>query len=238
MAGTSPIDAARLRAAVADRRYWQDGHPERAAWRSWVTQGFQALYSEGGQPNGGVVQVRAYMRDGQMVAAHTRGAPAGAGRMAPPAVSDIVPVMARRPEGGGIGDRRTSIPEGGSGGSGGGRPRATSGPTPAPSGPTVSARSQEIVEMIAPQGQALGARFGRSRPGVRTLPGGEPAAEAMFGRLTTGRGATDITPNGYAGRMFRLDDGTVVGYRPFTGTGRPAIDINIPGFGSITKFHF
>lgn len=53
-----PIDATRLRAAVADERYWNAGHPERGAWRRWVGDGYQALYSNG-HASGGVVNVRA-----------------------------------------------------------------------------------------------------------------------------------------------------------------------------------
>ena len=47
MAETVPMDAAGLRAAVADERYWQTGHPEYAAWRAWVGEGFQAVHGRG-----------------------------------------------------------------------------------------------------------------------------------------------------------------------------------------------
>lgn len=74
--------AARLGAAVADERQWRTSHPENGAWRAWVSDGFQALYGgepkQGAKPAGGVVHVRAYVRNGQPVAAHTRGAPPSA----------------------------------------------------------------------------------------------------------------------------------------------------------------
>ena len=80
MAGTVPVDAAALRAAVADDRYWQTSHPENAAWRSWVTDGYQAVYGKQ-REQGGVVHVRAYTRnrDGhtEHVRAHTRSDPPG-----------------------------------------------------------------------------------------------------------------------------------------------------------------
>lgn len=92
--------------------------------------------------------------------------------------------------------------------------------------------------MIAPAGQPLGAQLRGATSDIRTLPGGQPAAEAMLGRLMQGRGATEITPRGHPGRMYRLDDGTIIGYRPAPGSGSPAIDINIPGFPGVSKLHF
>jgi len=55
----------------------------------------------------------------------------------------------------------------------------------------------------------------------------------MLGRLTQGRNPVDITPPQHPGRMYRLDDGTIVGFRPSTSSGSPAIDINIPGFAGV-----
>ena len=83
MAERVPMDAAGLRAAVADDRYWQAGHPERDAWRAWVTDGFRAVYGGGERVSGGVVHVRAYTRsrDGRTehVRAHVRSDPPGGG---------------------------------------------------------------------------------------------------------------------------------------------------------------
>ena len=262
-----PIDAAGLRAAVSDERYWRAGHPERDAWRAWVTDGFQAMYGSAARPSGGVVYVRAYIRNGLPVAAHTRGAPSSAGeggindRTAQPArggqfetpgpvevgfpgmplrrrnlLDDalVEPVTARRPEDGPLGGRRGVIPEGG----GGYRPPSRPGQTPGSQAPAISPRSQELMDMVAPGGQPVGVQRGGAEANIRTLPGGQPGAEAMLGRLTQGRGAVDITPPAHPGRMYRLDDGTIIGYRPLASSGSPSIDINIPGFTSVRKLHF
>ncbi|MBU8546616.1 MULTISPECIES: hypothetical protein [Roseomonadaceae] len=270
MSDKVPIDAAGLRAAVSDQRYWQAGHPERDAWRAWVTDGFQAMYGGDARPSSGVVHVRAYVRNGQPVAAHTRGAPASGdeggiddrigqpardGQIETPGPVDVgfrglmlrrrnllndalvVPAMARRPENGVVGGRSGVIPEGGGGG-GGYRPPGSRGPAQVPQAPTVSRRGQELVDMVAPGGQPIGSQRGGAEANIRTLPGGQAGAEAMLGRLTQGRGAVDITPRGHPGRMYRLDDGTIIGYRPSTSSGSPSIDLNIPGFTSVRKLHF
>lgn len=51
--------------------YWGGPQVETAALREWVSDGFRALYPESGA-SPGVVQVRAYTRDGLQVAAHSR----------------------------------------------------------------------------------------------------------------------------------------------------------------------
>ena len=63
-----------LRGAIADERYWRVGHPERAAFQSWVGQGFRGLNPSDGEAQS-TVWVRAYMRDGHWVSAHFRRAP-------------------------------------------------------------------------------------------------------------------------------------------------------------------
>jgi len=262
-----PIDAAGLRAAVSDERYWRAGHPERDAWRAWVTDGFQAMYGSAARPSGGVVYVRAYIRNGLPVAAHTRGAPSSAGeggidaRTGQPArggqfetpgpvevgfpgmplrrrnlLDDalVEPVTARRPEDGPVGGRRGVIPEGG----GGYRPPSRPGQTPGSQAPAISPRSQELVDMVAPGGQPIGIQKNGATPDVRTLPGGQQEAQATLRRLTDGRGAIDVTPRTYEGRQFRLDDGSVIGYRPTSRSGPSAIDINIPGYSGVAKLHF
>lgn len=271
MAESVPIDAARLRIAVADERYWNARHPERGAWRRWVADGYQALYGDESRAGGGVVHVRAYVRDGHAVAAHVRGAPprdsaespdAGLARHAEDRSgtvqqqpvsglhglviarrnlldgSSIVPVMARRPPDGIIGRRPETVLEGGAGGGGAYRSPVGQGSVQGTPPPTVSPRSQGLVDMIAPGGRPIGVQHGGARRDIRTLPGGESAAEAMLRRLIDGRGAVDITPPRYTGSMYRLDDGTVVGFRPTSASGSPAIDINIPGYATIRKLHF
>lgn len=92
--------------------------------------------------------------------------------------------------------------------------------------------------MVAPRGQPIGSQQRGATPDVRTLPGGQPAAEAMLQRLIQGRNPIDITPPRYPGTMYRLDDGSVIGYRPTTGSNSAAIDINIPGSSLVRKLHF
>ena len=91
---------------------------------------------------------------------------------------------------------------------------------PMPNGaPTPSPRSQELIDILAPGGQPIGVRLGGARDSIRTLPGGEPAAEAMFQRLIAGRNPVDITPPTYQGRLVRLDDGSIIGFRPTSTSG-------------------
>jgi pimeloyl-ACP methyl ester carboxylesterase len=61
---TQPPNEADLRAAIRDPRYWQAGHPGRAAHVAAVTRGFQHLYgSESAEGDGGtLVHVRAHDR--------------------------------------------------------------------------------------------------------------------------------------------------------------------------------
>jgi pimeloyl-ACP methyl ester carboxylesterase len=65
---------------MRDPRYRSDAHPESAAFRGWVREGWQAFVA-GGEGRTGVVQVRAdtRTRNGQpeQVGAHTRGGAAG-----------------------------------------------------------------------------------------------------------------------------------------------------------------
>jgi hypothetical protein len=68
------ITQADLRQAMRDARYWKPGHPERAAFNAWVTDGFRALNPPDAAPRG-AVWVKAYTRDGRTVAAHWRSAP-------------------------------------------------------------------------------------------------------------------------------------------------------------------
>jgi hypothetical protein len=76
MPNTVAVTEQDLRAAMRDPRYWNASNPERAAFSQWVTEGFQALFPAGNAPKG-VVQVRAYMREGRIVAAHTRASTEG-----------------------------------------------------------------------------------------------------------------------------------------------------------------
>lgn len=106
------ITEADLRQAMRDPRYWQPGHPERAAYAAWVTHGYHALHPRDAAPRSSV-WVTAYTRDGHPVAAHWRGAPAlrgghgdaGSGGDAPDIVQaqflrELLRRFARSPPGG------------------------------------------------------------------------------------------------------------------------------------------
>lgn len=83
MADLVPITEDSLRSAMRDERYWRSGHPERADYHRWVTNGWEAIVRDGAR-GGGVVHVQAYtrVRDGKTehVAAHTRSGPPGGDR--------------------------------------------------------------------------------------------------------------------------------------------------------------
>jgi hypothetical protein len=88
---------AELRRAMRDPRYWQSGHPERAAYVADVTRGFQELYPPAGGEGGSLlVHVRSYerRRNGQPehVSDYHQRRARGA---APPAAGQAVP--AERP---------------------------------------------------------------------------------------------------------------------------------------------
>lgn len=120
-------------------------------------------------------------------------------------IGATVPAMAPREDRFG-GGRRSPVEDGARGGGGGFRPPGATRPSQAPASPPVSRRSQELVDMVAPKGRPVGEKKGYAREFVRTLPGGRPAAEQFLKRLTEGRNPVDITPRGYPGRLYRLDD--------------------------------
>jgi hypothetical protein len=68
------------------------------------------------------------------------------------------------------------------------------------------------------------------------LPGGIVEAEELFRRLTDGGILT--TPVSYPGRRYSLPGGGTVGLRTKSGSGGPAIDVNIPSIPEIEKIHF
>ena len=183
-----PIDAARLRAAVADERYWNAGHPERGAWQRWVADGYQALYSNDRASGGGVVHVRGAPHRESRDVGSTSDAEDRPRADAPRSGSGlhdlttsrrsllnggpVVPVMAPRRRDGVIGRRPDTILEGGAGGGGAHRPSAGQSQSQVPSPPVISRRSQELVDMIAPGGRPIGVQQGGARSSIRTLPEG------------------------------------------------------------------
>lgn len=57
----------------------------------------------------------------------------------------------------------------------------------------------------------------------------------MFDELAAG--GRDITPPGHPGKVVELPSGGFVGYRPFSKSGPPTVDVNIPGI-PITEVKF
>lgn len=73
------VTEADLRAAIAEPRYRDPHDPGRAAFGTWVSEGFRALNPTDG-PARSAVWVRPHVRDGHPVAGHWREAPPGLGR--------------------------------------------------------------------------------------------------------------------------------------------------------------
>jgi hypothetical protein len=85
-------------------------------------------------------------------------------------------------------------------------------------------------DVMRPNGQWVGDPAENS--GVHQLPGGKEGAEALFDRLTKGKGGQDITPEKYPGTLIKLLDGSYIGYRPKSKSGPPSIDVTLPGLNS------
>jgi hypothetical protein len=63
MSDPIPLSATDLRHAMRDPRYWQLGHPERAAYQSWVGDAWQQLHAAESRPGSdGHVWVKPYTR--------------------------------------------------------------------------------------------------------------------------------------------------------------------------------
>lgn len=148
------------------------------------------------------------------------------------------------------GRRRTILEGGVNGAGGGGGPRGTSAspqqapaarPPPPPMPPAEAARlRQELRDIAAPNGVPLGSARHRSDPATRGIESPNPRAdaEALFERLTSGRGGRDITGPGHAGRLLELPDGSTIGIRYASRSGTPTVDVNVAESGTIFKFHF
>ena len=106
-----PLTEESLGEPIRDDRYWQRGHPERQAYRDFVTEGFKTFYAgrtfvrdgrgrlveADSSVSGGTVHVRAHTRimDGQVVQvqSHQRSAPVSARlpRIRAPSYRELVP---------------------------------------------------------------------------------------------------------------------------------------------------
>jgi hypothetical protein len=74
-----------------------------------------------------------------------------------------------------------------------------------------------------------------SRPSIREVPGGQPAADDLFDDLTAGGTPANVPT--YPGTMYDLPGGGRVGLRPASKSGPPTIDVDIPGI-PIKKIKF
>jgi len=90
------------------------------------------------------------------------------------------------------------------------------------------------TEILTPGGAPIGTPNGNDET-IRNLPGGQTAADALYGQLS--KGGTPVNNPNYPGSAVTLPGGGFVGIRPQSKSGDPAIDINIPGI-DIGKIHF
>ncbi len=216
-----------LRGAIADERYWRVGHPERSAFQSWVGQGFRALNPSDGEARSSV-WVRAYMREGHMVSAHWRRAPAGHAQER----SDLAATSSFVERAGDTNLHLANwwssliarIPRGPAGGRGGGASRGRTAPLPRER--RVGADGRDAVQDLRDESRW-------SRPLRRDVDqwergGGEARRAADLQRLRP-TGETNVTPTRDV--VHRLQDGRTATTRPSTSPGyegRPTLEIGSP----------
>ena len=88
-------------------------------------------------------------------------------------------------------------------------------------------------DLLMPKGKPIGRKG--SKASIREVPGGQKEAEDLFDDLTVG-GKPVVVP-AYPGKMIDLPGGGRVGLRPKSKSGRPTIDVDIPGI-PIKKIKF
>jgi hypothetical protein len=186
--------------------------------------------------NGRVEEVDAYQRSDPHCRSRSGIVLVARGRPGPSDDACGKPPLRGPPTGGGGFGRGTGTPPRG----GPSQPQSNQPPvTPNARPPAAPATSPEaLTEILAPGGVPVGTVYGGSRPYIRTLPGGDAAARNWFERLTANRSGTEITPPGHRGRVIRLPDESVIGYRPPSGGHAAAVDIRINGFPLVKKLHF
>jgi hypothetical protein len=84
-----------------------------------------------------------------------------------------------------------------------------------------------IEDVLMPGGNPIGVRATgpRASARLREVKGGRAEAERIFQELS--QGGTDITPQGYPGKLSELPSGRgSIGYRPVSKSGPPTIDVN------------
>jgi hypothetical protein len=224
------ITQADLRQAMRDARYSKPGHPERAAFSAWVADGFRALHPSDGAPRN-AVWVKAYTRDGHVVAAHWRSAPprqATAGTPSdqssairpPEASAEFVEVGAFSR----VLRRLRRAPADGRG-SGGGTPAAPGrGRHPR----RTDGEGRDAVDDLRSQPDTRRLDNLRDRVDQWSRPGGEAGRTQDLERLRP-NGAPTLDPSG--ARVYRLEDGRLAIIRPSTSpgsNGMPTLEIAEP----------
>jgi RHS repeat-associated protein len=105
-----------------------------------------------------------------------------------------------------------------------------------PPQPGTQAEPQSPEDILMPGGAPIGAPNGSDET-TRNVPGGQTAAEGLYGQLSNG--GTPANSGSYPGQAVTLPGGGFVGLRPGSASksGVPAVDVNIPGI-PIGKVHF
>jgi hypothetical protein len=88
-------------------------------------------------------------------------------------------------------------------------------------------------DLLMPNGNPIGTKG--SKASIREVPGGQKAADDLFDDLTAG--GKPVTVPTYPGTMVDLPGGGRVGLRPKSKSGKPTIDVDIPGI-PIKKIKF
>jgi hypothetical protein len=90
------------------------------------------------------------------------------------------------------------------------------------------------LQRLKPNNQWIG-RAGTNNY-VRLFKGGQNECINIFNKLT--KNAKAINNASYPGKMFALEDGTIIGFRPLSKSGPPTIDIKLPDIKDHIKLKF
>ena len=88
-------------------------------------------------------------------------------------------------------------------------------------------------DLLMPKGKPIGTKG--SNASICEVPGGQKAADNLFDDLTVG--GKPVILAAYPGKMVELSSGGRVGLRPMSKSGKPTIDVDIPGI-PIKKIKF
>jgi len=91
----------------------------------------------------------------------------------------------------------------------------------------------DILKIMKPNGIWMGKEGARSY--IRLFEGGQNEAIKVFKKLTKD---AKLINNNYPGKMYVLQDGSKIGFRPLSKSGPPTIDLDIIGYGNNIKIKF